>query len=56
MCWVSVKARLALFFASGGLFVLGVVVILVGILCKLGRLHPHFRKSEPCRVLQEDKR
>lgn len=58
MCvhWSAVKARVVVFFVSGSLFVAGVAVILIGILCKLGRLHPHFRKSEAYKELEEDKR
>ena len=51
----AAKARVALFYMSGVSFVAGVSAILVGMACKLGRLHSHFRKSESYKVLQGEK-
>lgn len=41
----AATAKMVLFYVSAGFFLAGFLIILVGLLCKVGKLHRHFRNK-----------
>ena len=39
------RARMVLFYVSASFFILGLLIVCGGMLCKMGRFHRHFRNN-----------
>lgn len=41
----TATAKMVLFYVSAGFFIAGFMIILVGLMCKVGKLHRHFHNK-----------